>query len=90
MHGAGLTHALFLPANASLIELSTSSYSGSDHFASIAAWRQLHYERWVDLGISDWSAVIQPPVVGTLIAKAVRRACPHSRAVELGALFSDG
>ncbi|ESN91341.1 hypothetical protein HELRODRAFT_150984, partial [Helobdella robusta] len=42
MHGAGLTHSMFLRKNAALIELSPNYYSG-DHFKAISKWRNLVY-----------------------------------------------
>lgn len=45
MHGAGLTHTLFLPSHAAVIELAPIDTSGS-HFRCIATWRQLHYAGW--------------------------------------------
>jgi hypothetical protein len=84
MHGAGLTHAIFLPKSAALIELTTSSYYSSDHFAAIAKWRGLHYQRWVGSGIDDRSAVIDPPIVCGLIANAVKFMCPPERASDVG------
>ena len=48
MHGAGLTHALFLPSHAALIELFPTYWATGKHFASMATWRKLHYERWVN------------------------------------------
>jgi glycoprotein 2-beta-D-xylosyltransferase len=47
MHGAGLAHALFLPANGGLLELFPRYYSVvNDHYYNIAYWRRLHYARW--------------------------------------------
>ena len=47
MHGAGLTHALFLPAHAGLIELLPYYNSPrGNHFMAIARWRSLIYRIW--------------------------------------------
>jgi glycoprotein 2-beta-D-xylosyltransferase len=47
MHGAGLTHAMFLPKHAAVIEMIPSYWStANDHFYAIAKWRNLIYERW--------------------------------------------
>ena len=46
MHGAGLTHALFLPKHAALLELFPGSGSTPAHFKSIARWRGLKYTCW--------------------------------------------
>jgi len=47
MHGAGLTHALFLPAGAGVVELFPRFLpSTNDHYYNIARWRGLPYTRW--------------------------------------------
>ena len=46
MHGAGLTHTLFLPNHAGLIELFPKYFFEMDHFKSLAQWPRLHYIRW--------------------------------------------
>ena len=47
MHGAGLTHALFLPKHAAIIELFPFTMAHR-HFISIAMWRKLIYYSWTD------------------------------------------
>ena len=47
MHGAGLSHTLFLPKHAGLIEFYPVYWSTSNqHFKSMAKWRGLHYATW--------------------------------------------
>ena len=47
MHGAGLTHTLFLPPRAGLIEFYPNYLSKHDsHYRDIAHWRNLHYAVW--------------------------------------------
>ncbi len=47
MHGAGLVHALFLPAWAGVVELYPAYQSTRlRHFRRLAAWRGLAYRRW--------------------------------------------
>jgi len=47
MHGAGLSHTLFLPRHAGLIELFPTYWSTVNvHFKSMARWRSLHYRSW--------------------------------------------
>jgi hypothetical protein len=49
MHGAGLSHTLFLPRHGALVELvSLSSDYENTHFADLAIWRGLAYYRWVN------------------------------------------
>jgi capsular polysaccharide biosynthesis protein len=46
MHGAGLSHVLFMPRHGALIELEPRSQSANTHFADLALWRGLFYRRW--------------------------------------------
>lgn len=47
MHGAGLSHTLFLPKHAGLIEFYPVYWSTSNqHFKAMAKWRHLHYLTW--------------------------------------------
>ena len=47
MHGAGLSHTLFLPPHAGLVELYPTYWpTANRHFRAIAGWRHLHYSVW--------------------------------------------
>lgn len=47
MHGAGLSHTLFLPKHAGLVELYPVYWSNANqHFKAMARWRGLQYESW--------------------------------------------
>lgn len=47
MHGAGLSHILYLPPTSGVIELFPTSVSaGNAHFRSMAKWRRLRYMLW--------------------------------------------
>ena len=49
MHGAGLTHSMFLPKHAGLIEFYPNYWPSSiAMFKAIARFRNLHYENWVN------------------------------------------
>lgn len=49
MHGAGLSHTLFLPKHAGLIELYPVYWStANEHFKAMARWRGLKYLSWVN------------------------------------------
>ena len=83
MHGAGLTHALFLRSTSALIELLPSYWSAGEHFSSIASWRNLVYLRWVNNDLTaerpdGRSTVVPASVVGALVRNAVRRLCPSA------------
>ena len=83
MHGAGLTHAMFLRSTSALIELFPSYWSAGEHFAAIATWRKLVYLRWVNNDLTaerpdGRTTVVPPSVVTALVRNAVRRLCPSS------------
>ena len=85
MHGAGLTHALFLRSTAAVIELIPSYWSPGEHFAAIAGWRRLVYLRWVNNDLTaerpdGRSTVVPPGVLAALVRTAVRRICPAAAA----------
>ena len=89
MHGAGLTHALFLRSTSALIELFPSYWSTGEHFAAIASWRQLIYLRWINNDLTaerpdGRSTVVPPSVVAALVRNAVRRICPSESPVSHG------
>lgn len=72
MHGAGLTHTLFLPKHAGLVELYPTYWSeGNVHFKKIAHWRHLHYKRWVNhnprLELANHYTKIPPGVVSSMV-----------------------
>jgi capsular polysaccharide biosynthesis protein len=46
MHGAGLSHMLFLPRHGALIEFEPIGQGENMHFAELALWRRLVYSRW--------------------------------------------
>jgi len=80
MHGAGLSHAMFLPRWAAMVELVPHYWSAeSNQFKQIAAWRNLTYERWVNndprTEVADLSTHVPPYVISKLITKAVTNMC---------------
>ncbi|GAB1600058.1 uncharacterized protein LOC106875510 [Argonauta hians] len=47
MHGAGMTHALFLPKHSGVIEFFPTYWPENNaHFQSISMWRNLKYLKW--------------------------------------------
>ena len=80
MHGAGLSHAIFLPHWAAVVELVPHYWSAeSNQFKMIAAWRNLTYERWVNndprTELAHLSTRVQPYIISRLIKKAVAHMC---------------
>lgn len=82
MHGAGLTHTLFLKHNSSLIELSPNYMFGEQHFAAIAKWRNVVYNNWSNADplreLPDKSTIVPPSVVLTLIKKSIKDLCSRA------------
>lgn len=58
MHGAGLTHAMWLPPYGGLVEIRVDN-SNWHCFANIASWRQLSYTAWVATNTGPKSAVVR-------------------------------
>ncbi len=53
-HGAGLTHALFLPRHGALLELFPGYLQAFRfHFRNICRWRALPYASWINWQIAD-------------------------------------
>ena len=80
MHGAGLTHALFLPKHSGVIEFIPKYWRGADgQFKGIAKWRNLYYERWRNEDesneIRNESTRIPSQVVLNLIRRVTSRMC---------------
>lgn len=80
MHGAGLSHAIFLPQWAAVVELVPHYWSAeSNQFKMIAVWRNLTYERWFNKDprteVAGLSTYVPPYIISRLIKKAVARVC---------------
>jgi len=79
--GAGLTHALFLPRGAALLELAPNSmWDDSRHFEAIAFWRGLVYLRWTNNddtleNESQGLFTVPPPIVTESLNKIRRQMC---------------
>lgn len=80
MHGAGLTHTLFLPTHAGLIELYPTYWSNANrHFASMATWRKLHYLSWNNIDstkeLPDHFTIVDVGAVTALIGEMEEKIC---------------
>ncbi|XP_052249852.1 uncharacterized protein LOC127857488 isoform X2 [Dreissena polymorpha] len=80
MHGAGLSHTLFLPRHAGLIELYPTYWSTANvHFKSMARWRGLHYRSWQNSDITkelnDKYTVVDVNSVMALLSSMVHEIC---------------
>lgn len=81
MHGAGLTHTVFLPKHATLVEMIPSywSYNAHGHFMSLAKWRHLHYISWENDNeaneVADSYTNIPTDMLHKLIEGAITKMC---------------
>ena len=80
MHGAGLTHALFLPKRSALLEFYPTYWSAANvHFKAMARWRGLLYKRWVNQDrrneFKDKYTHIPPDVLLKMLSEAVQGLC---------------
>ncbi len=80
MHGAALTHAMYLPDHAGLIELRPRYHTAeSRHFEAIARWRRIHYLRWINTDtrneVKKFMTSIPPTVIIELVGKMYHKMC---------------
>ncbi|KAH3831156.1 hypothetical protein DPMN_104418 [Dreissena polymorpha] len=80
MHGAGLSHTLFLPQHAGLIELYPTYWSQSNvHFKSMARWRSLHYLSWQNMDstkeLENKYTIVDVNSVKTLLDDMAHKLC---------------
>lgn len=80
MHGAGLTHALFLPPHAAVIELLPDYFRlAYGHFEGISRWRKLKYKRWkgtADLDdVKTLTTVVPVPAILDILKEMVTYIC---------------
>lgn len=85
MHGAGLTHAIFLPDKSGLVEMVPSKLAaGNRHFHALARWRRIEYERWVgqsaddDSSQTNYTTHVPTDVIDKLVKRVASRICPHT------------
>ena len=72
MHGAGLTHVLFMASNRSLIELATPSFQTQPHFEVMAAINSIHYRRCL---IQDHESSTSQ-TIHACMKESLERMCP--------------
>ena len=83
MHGAGMTHVLFLPKHAGVIEiLPQFGPTVTEHFGSISKWRHLHYTQYknnnaVNEG-SDFKTRIPPNKLARIVKKMGNNVCTNN------------
>lgn len=80
MHGAGLTHTMFLPKHAGMIELLPTYWSAAnEHFHAIARWRHIHYRQWTNTNPDNEApnhfTKIPPEVLNSMVLDMVKVVC---------------
>ena len=92
MHGAGLTHALFLPKHAGLVELVPTYWSSANqHFEAIAKWRNLHYTKWVNSDprneLPDKNTRIPVYVLNVIVQNMIKLICPRRSDIKGSSIY---
>ncbi|KAL4237441.1 hypothetical protein ACF0H5_002158 [Mactra antiquata] len=82
MHGAGLSHSLFLPRHAGLIEMFPIYHPNQNmHFKAMATWRHLYYSEWSNYDpsneLENYYTIVDVESV-TLLAQEMRTKMCHS------------
>ena len=75
MHGAGLTHLLFMPSSAGLIELFPQYVPSRPHFRVLSNWRQISYLKWTNMDqeneLPNYKTRIPTDVILHLVEKMI-------------------
>jgi len=88
MHGAGLSHTLFVPPHGGMIEL-VPKYYGSDnnHFVDLARRRGLALARWINVNsaneMSNYRTRIPVDAMDGLLKQVVTQMCTDSQQTRL-------
>ena len=80
MHGAGLSHILFLPDTSGVIELMPRYVSPvNKHFNAMAKWRRLNYILWrnedSNLEKADHFTIVPPDLLVDMVRKMISLLC---------------
>ncbi|XP_060596300.1 uncharacterized protein LOC132750351 [Ruditapes philippinarum] len=79
MHGAGLSHSVFLPSHAALVELFPLDFQTFSHFQFIAKWRNLTYAMWKNRNSGREkdkdSTTVDIPSIRSIIDKVYSKMC---------------
>lgn len=82
MHGAGLSHTLFLPGHASLIEIFPAYYPAANiHFQAMAKWRHVFYTSWSNVDrkreMNNHYTVVDADKIARLADKMRNKICKN-------------
>lgn len=73
MHGAGMTHTLFLPAHAGVLELYPNYWPKTNrHFNAMAKWRKLHYLNWQNINPTNEKERFYTYIPATIVVQRIR------------------
>lgn len=82
MHGAGLSHILFMPPHSAVLELFPNykvKFTGLIHFEAMARWRGIHYSSYQSLNPSNerdnWKTYIPPLVLLYKVRSLYNKMC---------------
>lgn len=83
MHGAGLSHTLFLPRHSGLVEMFPMYYTSENrHFRAMAGWRGLFYSSWENTNYTreafDESTIVDENEVAKKVLNIWRIMCKRS------------
>ena len=84
MHGAGLTHALYLPKTGGLVELFPYRFKKLHGyyrlFESIARWRKIHYMSWENMDekkeMNNYFTIVDVDEITILVDNMIKLICP--------------
>jgi glycoprotein 2-beta-D-xylosyltransferase len=87
MHGAGLTHALFLPKTSGLIELFPQNFRKTFHFYKlfevIAQRRDLHYSYWENTDdeneMPNYFTRVDPVSFLSVVDNMIKKVCADNK-----------
>lgn len=83
MHGAGLSHTLFLPRHAGLIEMFPLYHPSENiHFRSMAEWRHLYYMSWsnfdMEKELDNQLTIVNVDEVAILATEMKQKMCAYN------------
>ena len=88
MHGAGLSHILYLPKTSGVIEFFTQRTSvGNAHFRSMSKWRRIPYIVWINSNVNhemvDHQTRIPIKALKDMVLKMEESLCKNGRNADM-------
>lgn len=73
MHGAGMSHVLFLPSHAGVLELYPNYWPKTNrHFKAMARWRNLHYLNWQNINPTNEKEHFYTYIPSTIVIQRIK------------------